>query len=95
MPFFSIIAKDRANSGRQNVRPKHLKHLESLGDKLVLAGPFQNEAGQSVGSFMVVEAPDLKAATALFEQDPFIREGVFASFEISRFSLTINHSAGR
>jgi uncharacterized protein YciI len=44
---------------------------------------------------MVIEAPDLATATALFEQDPFIRLGVFESYTISRWALTINKSAGR
>ncbi|HEY4199682.1 MAG TPA: YciI family protein [Devosiaceae bacterium] len=97
MPLYSIIARDKAGGleHRQAVRPTHLKHLDSLGDRLVLAGPFQTEDGKATGSFMVIEADDLAAATALFEQDPFIKEGVFEHYEVSRWSLTINKSAGR
>jgi hypothetical protein len=72
-----------------------LQHLDSLGEKLVLAGPFQDENGQSIGSFVVLEADSLEAAKALFDQDPFVVEGVFGSWEISRFALTLNKSAGR
>jgi uncharacterized protein YciI len=97
MPFYSIVAKDKANGleHRMAVRPEHLKHLDNLGDKLVIAGPFQTEQATATGSFMVIEAPDLKTATELFEQDPFIKHGVFESYEISRWALTINKSAGR
>ena len=97
MPLYAITAKDKPNGleHRMAVRPEHLKHLDALGDKLVLAGPFQTEEGKATGSFVVIEAPDLAAATALFEEDPFIRQGVFASYEISRWALTLNHSAGR
>lgn len=97
MPFYSIIARDKPDGleHRMAVRPEHLKHLDSLGDKLVIAGPFQTEEGKATGSFMVIEAPDLATATALFEQDPFIRLGVFESYTISRWALTINKSAGR
>ena len=97
MPFYSIIANDKPDGleHRTAVRPEHLKHLESLGDKLVIAGPFQSEDGKATGSFMVIEAPDLAAATALYEQDPFIKQGVFESYKISRWALTINKSAGR
>jgi uncharacterized protein YciI len=77
------------------VRPIHLKHLNSLGNRLVLAGPFQDEEGRSTGSIVVIEASDLAEARSLLEQDPFVREGVFASWEISRWALTINKSAGR
>ena len=97
MPLYSLVAKDKAGALEQRlaVRPKHLKHLDSLGDRLVMAGPFQTEEGKSTGSFMVVEAEDLAAARALFEQDPFVREGVFESYEVSRWALTINMAAGR
>jgi len=97
MPLYSIIARDKPNGleHRLAVRPEHLKHLEALGPRLVLAGPFQNEEGKATGSFMVIEADDLDAARTLYEKDPFIREGVFASYEISRWGLTINNSAGR
>ena len=97
MPLYSIVAKDKANGleHRLAVRPEHLKHLDALGDRLVLAGPFQTEDSKSNGSFMVIEADSLEAAKALYEQDPFIREGVFESYEVSRWALTINKSAGR
>jgi uncharacterized protein YciI len=92
-----MIARDKpdALARRQAVRPTHLKHLDSLGDKLVFAGPFQSEAGQSTGSFVVIEADNLAAAKAIFARDPFVTEGVFGGWEVSRFALTINQSEGR
>jgi uncharacterized protein YciI len=97
MPLYSIVAKDKEGglAHRQAVRPRHLEHLDRLGDKLVFAGPFQNESGAATGSFVVIEAPDLDAAKAMFAEDPFVAEGVFESCEISRWALTINKSAGR
>ena len=93
MPLYSIIARDKPNGveHRMAVRPEHLKHLDTLGKKLVMAGPFQTEEGKPTGSFMVIEAGSLSDATSLFEKDPFITEGVFASYEISRWSWGINN----
>jgi hypothetical protein len=97
MPLFSIIGKDKPEgfAHRQAVRPRHLAHLESLGRTLLLAGALQDEAGRAIGSFVVVEAEDADAARALFEADPYILEGVFASYEVNRFAIAINNSAGR
>lgn len=97
MPLYAIIAKDRPNGLAQRlaVRPEHLKHLDSLGERLVLAGPFQDEEGKPTGSLVVIEAADLAAATADFEKDPFIREGLFGSYEITRWGFSINKAAGR
>jgi uncharacterized protein YciI len=91
-----MIARDKpgASAHRQAVRPTHLKHLDGLGGQLVFAGPFQDEAGQSTGSFVVIEADDLATARAIFARDPFVIEGVFGDWEVNRFALTINKSAG-
>lgn len=97
MPFYSMVATDKPNGfdHRMAVRPEHLKHLDGLGEKLVLAGPFQTEEGKATGTFMVIEAADLAAAKALYAQDPYIKHGVFDSYTVSRWALTINKSAGR
>jgi uncharacterized protein YciI len=96
MPLYAITARDRKDGlvHRQQVRPAHLAHLDSLGDTLVFAGPFQDEDGRSTGSFVVIEAPDLQTAKTLFARDPFVAEGVFESYEVSRWAMTINKSAG-
>jgi uncharacterized protein YciI len=96
LPLFSMIGRDKpgALAHRQAVRPSHLKHLDRLGDRVIFAGPFQDEGGQSTGSFVVIEADDLGAARAIFARDPFVAEGVFGNWEVSRFALTINKSAG-
>lgn len=96
MPLYAITARDKQDglALRQRVRPAHLAHLDSLGDTLVLAGPFQDEDGRSTGSFVVIEAPDLETAETLFARDPFVAEGVFESYEVSRWAMTINKSAG-
>lgn len=91
MPLYAMMAKDKPNSARMAVRPTHLKHLDTLGRRLVFAGPFQDEAGQPTGSLVVIEAADLGEARGLFEQDPFVTQGVFQSYEISRWNWGINN----
>jgi uncharacterized protein len=90
--LYAIIAYDKPNGvdHRAAVRPTHLKHLDSLGDRLVLAGPFVNENGDGVGSFMVIEASSQQEAEAEFGKDPFIQEGVFESWTVRPWKLTIN-----
>lgn len=93
MPLYAMIAKDKANGleHRLAVRPEHLKHLETLGQRLVMAGPFQTEEGNAMGSWVVIEAANLAEATKLFEADPFVVRGVFQSHEITRWSWGINN----
>ncbi|HZY67181.1 MAG TPA: YciI family protein, partial [Devosia sp.] len=90
-----LVAHDRPNSvaRRMELRTDHLKHLESLGDTLKLAGPFLDEAGAMVGSIMVVEADTLEAAREIFGRDPFMSGDLFETVTIERWKLTINNTA--
>ncbi len=91
--LYAIIAQDKPNGvdHRMAVRPTHLKHLESLGDKLVFAGPFLDDDGKPTGSLVVIEAGSLDAAKGMAAADPFVKEGVFSSYEVKRWNWGVNN----
>jgi uncharacterized protein YciI len=90
--LYALVAYDKPNSVafRTEIRPDHLKHLDSLGDQLVLAGPFADEQGNSVGSIVVIEAATLDDAKAAFGRDPFVLRGLFDSITIKPWKLGVN-----
>ena len=47
-----------------------------------IAGPIRAADGNPCGSVVVFEAADLAAAQAFAETDPYVVEGIFASFEV-------------
>ena len=89
---FALVAYDRPNAvaRRLEMRPEHLKHLESLGDTLKLAGPFLNDAGEMIGTIMVIEAESLEGARETFGRDPFMANNLFDSVTIKPWKVTIN-----
>ena len=89
---FALVAHDRPNSvaRRLEMRPEHLKHLDSLGDTLKLAGPFLDDAGEMIGTIMVIEAQSLEEAREMFNRDPFVRENLFDQVTIKPWRLGIN-----
>lgn len=91
--LFAIIAQDKPNGvdHRMAIRPTHLEHLKTLGDRLVFAGPFLDEAEKPSGSLLVIEAGSLEEAKTLAAADPFAKEGVFASYEVKRWNWGINN----
>lgn len=91
---FAIVAYDKPNglAHRMAVRPDHLKHLDTLGDRLLLAGPFLDDKGDMAGSFMVIEAADQADAEATFGRDPFVAQGVFGEFTIKPWRLGVNNT---
>lgn len=90
--LFALVAYDRPNSvaRRLEIRPDHLKFLDTLGDQLVLAGPFLDDKGDMVGSIVVVEAETLDAAREIFGRDPFMQGNLFDSVTIKPWRLGVN-----
>jgi uncharacterized protein YciI len=88
--YFLITANDRdgALDQRMALRPEHLAYWQGLGQAVKLGGP-QLSGDQPCGSFFLVEAPDLDAARAIAEGDPFARDGVFVRIEVSATRLTL------
>lgn len=91
---YAIVAYDKPNgfAHRMEVRPDHLAHLETLGDTLVMAGPFLDANGDMNGSFMIIEAASQEEAEATFARDPFVSRGVFGSMEIRPFRIGVNNT---
>ena len=91
--LYALICTDKPDSLalRKASRPDHLDYLKSLGDTLVLAGPFTEDDGVTMtGSLVVIEAPSLEAANQIADGDPFAKAGLFASVDIRPWLWTVN-----
>lgn len=87
---FMILAEDHPESleRRLAARPAHLARLEALSaeGRLVLAGPFPDEAAAGfTGSLIVADFPDLEAARDFAAQDPYVKAGVYAKVMVKPF----------
>ena len=88
--LFALICTDKPNSLalRQANRPEHVEYLNSLGDAVVLAGPFTEADGETMnGSLILIEAASPQAARDIAFGDPFAK---FASVEIRPWLWTLN-----
>lgn len=93
--WYAIIATDNADSLelRKQARPAHLERIQNLVDegRLLVAGPHpaidaeDPGAAGFTGSLMIVDFPDLEAATAWAELDPYVQAGVFDSVTVKPF----------
>lgn len=94
--LFTIINKDKPGTAdiRQGNRPAHLDYLNGLGDAVLLAGPFLDEAGASTGSLIIIRADSLTAAQKIAADDPFVAVGLFASSEVTTWKWTVNAPEG-
>lgn len=85
MPTFAIhcIDKPMQQELRERTRAEHLAYVEAHAEQLVLAGPLLDEAGQPIGSMLLMEFPDYRAAVAFAADDPYARAGLFASVAVT------------
>ena len=85
MPVFAIhcIDKPLQLQLRAATRPAHLAYLESLAEQIVVAGPLLDEEGSPIGSMIIIELPDRRAAVAFAADDPYARAGLFASVAVT------------
>jgi len=92
--LFVLTAIDRTDAPglRLANRPEHRAYLESLGNKLFLAGPLLAPDGVTpIGSLVILDAADLTEAEALAAGDPFAKIGLFASTTISPYQVVFHN----
>ncbi|NWG46952.1 MAG: YciI family protein [Alphaproteobacteria bacterium] len=86
---FALICIDKpdAMETRLATRAAHLDYVRK--SNVALGGPFLNEAGEMIGSLIVIEAEDLAKARAWAENDPYARAGLFERVDVRPFRAAI------
>jgi uncharacterized protein YciI len=91
MPLFALFCVDKRESLplRMANREAHLAYVRGVGERLKLAGPMLDEAGEMAGSILILEAADLAAARAFSAEDPYAKAGLFERVDITEFRPSI------
>jgi uncharacterized protein len=84
---YAILAWDGPNgpTKRDEHRLAHFAHIETIMDKIAIAGPLKTEAGGFAGSMVVVKAASHEEAEAILKSDPYFAGGVWERWEIYPF----------
>jgi hypothetical protein len=93
--LFAIYNLDKPDSLalRAATRPDHLVYLDRFTDRILSGGPMLDEAGQPLGSLVVIEAEDQAAAEAIVAEDPYTKAGLFQSVSVRPFRLVYKAGA--
>ena len=85
MPHFAIHCIDKPGSGdlRTATRAEHLVHLDAVTDRIVAAGPLLGIDGAPIGSLLIIDFADRKAAIQFAAADPYALAGLFASVAVT------------
>lgn len=85
MPHFAIHCIDKPDSLdlRLATRADHLAHLDGVRPDVLVAGPLLDGEGTPIGSLLIIDFPDRKAAVAFAAADPYALAGLFASVAVT------------
>ncbi len=84
--IFSLIDKPDSAALRQRVRPEHKAYLAGMAERIAFAGPLVSDDGQTMlGSLLAIDFDSREAAHAWLADEPFTREGLYASTSIHAF----------
>jgi uncharacterized protein YciI len=92
---FLVIARDGTDEGalerRQRTRPAHLAGIGPLVDagNVLVGGAILSEAGDMVGSMLLVEFPTREDVDAWLARDPYVTDGVWRDVEVHPFRTAV------
>lgn len=92
---FLIVAKDGTDEGaperRRRVRPSHLASIQPLVDDghVLVGGAILSEAGEMVGSMLLVAFADRSELDTWIAGDPYVTEGVWREIEVTPFRTAV------
>lgn len=95
MPHFAIHCIDKPDSAalRAATRPTHLAHITKVIDQVLVAGPLLGIDGQPIGSLLIVDFADRKAAIQFAADDPYALAGLFASVAVTAWNKVVPANA--
>ena len=90
MPYFCIHAFDHPNrlEDRKRLRDSHRARLRQHDHPVVvrIGGPLLDDAGQMIGTMLVIEAETKAQVEAYLAGDPYLPEGLFRAVTITGFN---------
>jgi uncharacterized protein len=87
MSHFAIVSHDAPGSAgpRAEARAAHFAHIETILDRVAVAGPLKDSDGNIVGSLVVLKCDSADEAEAILKSDPYFAAGVWARWDIHPF----------
>ena len=87
MKTYIITCFDKKNSIKKRLanREFHLKHLKSLKNNLILAGPILNKTNKPKGSVLILKFQNKFELNNFLKNDPYSNAGLFQTVNIEIF----------
>lgn len=85
--MFVLFCLDNPVTGpaiRRRIRATHLQYVVDHPGIFHYGGPLQDEAGNTVGSIMILDLPDRGALDHFLAEEPYVQSGLYESMIIRR-----------
>ncbi len=94
VPTFAIhcIDKPLQRHLRTAARAEHLAYLEGAIDQILVAGPLLDDEGLPIGSMLLMNFADRRAAVNFAADDPYARAGLFSSVAVTAWRQVLPKS---
>ena len=91
MATFVLTCLDHPNNleRRMGARDGHLAYVAANKDKLKLAGPLLDDAGEMAGSMFILDVGSKAEVEAFNKADPYTLAGVFETVTIKAIRITV------
>ena len=88
---YLITCHDKKNGLdlRLKTREEHLKYLNTIKNKIVLAGPILDDNENPKGTVLILDFDTLKQVNNFLKNDPYNKVELFENVNITRFKRVI------
>ena len=91
MPLYAMVGYGPPNAvaTREPIRAEHRAYIRANLQPLRLAGAFNNDRGEQIGTMLVFEADDEKTVWDWIKAEPFYRGGIYQQCEVRLWTPVI------
>jgi uncharacterized protein YciI len=85
-----LTSKPHTDALRSETKPRHDAYWDKHLDRIKFAGPILSDDGQTrVGQVLLLDVDDRQTAERIVADDPFVQVGLFSSWSIQRFRISV------
>ncbi|HXO56077.1 MAG TPA: YciI family protein [Mycobacterium sp.] len=91
MPLYAMVGYDHPNAAanREPIRSEHRAYFRANLAPVRLAGAFNNDRSEQIGTMVVFEADDEKAVWDWIKAEPFYQGGIYQQCEVRLWNPVI------
>lgn len=85
-----LTSRPQSEALRSETKPRHDAYWDKHMDCIKFAGPILSDDGETrMGQVLLLDVDDRQTAERIVTDDPFVQAGLFSSWSIQRFRISV------